>query len=155
MARLAVCTVLVGSLVNVVVLPATARPRSWFLPPLNVSCRVGDSRPEVFTGAYDLNGAAALKGVLTVGGSVIGSCGTLGVDSLFRAPVRVEASCNEATLELADTRVGDATINFSEAPLVLTQEDVGKGALCSLAGAQKGSLKAQANALNKILALLS
>ena len=133
--------------------PAAARPRSWFLPPLEVSCQNGDGKPEVFTGEFELNGAVAFRDELFVGGTLVGSCGPVAIDSSFRAPVSVDATCEEASLVIADSRVGPATINFSEQPIVITDDEVGKGAMCALAGAQNGSLKAQAKALSRVLAL--
>lgn len=148
-------SLIVGVLSAALVQPALARPRSWFLPPLNVSCTTGDGKTEAFSGALELYNAGILKGVLTVAGSVSGSCGPLSIDTLFRAPVTVDsATCSEATFTLGDITVRDTTIALSEAPITVTSDGKSlKGALCSLAGASRGSLKAQAKALDKLLSL--
>jgi hypothetical protein len=143
----------IASLSAVLVQPAAARPRSWFLPPLTVSCQVGEGKTETFNGAYELSGAAAVKGVLMVGGTLVGTCGPASIDTMFRTTISVtDADCDEATLTLGDALIKDALVNFSEEPIVVTTDDVKRGTLCSLARAQNGSLRAQANALNRLFA---
>ena len=155
LARVVASSLIVGVLSALVVQPAVARPRSWLLPDLEVSCVTGDGKTEEFTGSFELYNAGVVKGALMVSGSVSGMCGPLSIDTLFRAPVTVDsATCKEATFTLGDTTVRDTTIAFSEAPVTVTSDGKSlKGALCSLAGASHGSLKAQAKALNKLLSL--
>jgi hypothetical protein len=131
-------------------------PRSWFLPELSVSCQVGEGKAETFNGAFDLSSVAVVKGVLTVGGTLSGTCGVFSFDTPFRTRIAATgASCSGATLVLGDILVRDATIHLSEQPIPVTTEDVGKGPLCSLAATQKAALKAQASALNKVLSYLA
>jgi hypothetical protein len=131
-------------------------PRSWFLPDLTVSCQAGDGKLETFTGSFELGKVAPVKGVLTVGGTVTGTCGVASIDTMFRSTIAAtDTSCSGATLVLGDTVIRDTLINFSEQPIEITPEDVGRGPLCRLAATQNGALKAQANALNKVLAFSS
>jgi hypothetical protein len=152
-----VLVVVVMSSIGALALVGTAwAPRSWFLPNLQVACHTGDGKVEEFTGAFDLNGVAVVKDVITVGGTVSGTCGPLSIDTAFRAPITVEnASCDGARLVVGDTTVRDTTINMSEQPIEVTTADVGRGPLCKLAASAKASQKAQVNALNKVLSYLA
>ena len=131
-------------------------PRSWFLPTLDVSCALGDGKAEKFTGQMDLNEVVVVKGVVTVGGSLAGSCGLASVDTLFRSTITAtDASCTEADLVVGDTVIRDIQINLSEQPIHVDTEDVGRGPLCRLAASVNASPKARAAAIAKVLSYLA
>ena len=129
-------------------------PRSWLLPNLNVSCQMGESRPEAFTGSFELNQVAVLDGVVMVGGSIAGNCGVAAVDTLFRTTIKVDdADCSEATLVLGDlTLEKDLRINLSEQPVeVLGTSNKMRKALCPLKNAEKLPPKVLEQRLNLLL----
>ena len=147
-------SVVAASLCAVLVQPAAARPRSWFLPSVNVACNDGD--PGTFVGNMQLNGAAVLKDQLTVGGNIAGSCdGATSLDTSFRTSIEVvEASCSEASLALGDITIKDTLVSLSEDLVVIEADGAGnlQGALCALAKTKPGS-KAFVTALNRVLSL--
>lgn len=137
--------------------PAAARPRSWFLPQVEVACTVDDGPAETFLGDMQLGSAALLKGDLTVDGSIAGSCGSGPmIDTTFRTTIAVtEASCHEAVLTLGDLEVRDLDISLSEDPITIAAGGPGalRGALCALAATQDGRPKPLVKTLNRVLAL--
>ena len=148
-------SVVAASLCALLVQPAGARPRSWFLPTLNVACNdAGD--PGTFVGNMQLNAAAVLKDELTVGGNIAGSCdGATSLDTSFRTTIEVvEASCDEASLALGDITVKDTLISLSEDLVVIEADGAGnlRGALCALSQAKPGT-KAFVATLNRVLSL--
>ena len=155
-ARLVVSSILVGSLGVALVQPAVARPRSWFLPQVNVACNdAGDAG--TFLGNMQLNTVEFLKGELTVGGNIAGSCdGASSLDTNFRTTIAVvDASCEEASLALGDITIKETLVSLSEDLIVIEADGAGnlRGALCALAKAQDGSTKALVTTLNRVLAL--
>ena len=149
-------SVIVASLCIALLQPASARPRSWFLPQVNVACNDGGDAG-TFVGNMQLNAVEFLKGELTVGGNIAGSCdGATSLDTNFRTTIAVsEASCERAVLTLGDIMVKATLISLSEDPIVIEADGAGnlQGALCALAKAQAGSRKALVTTLNRVLAL--
>lgn len=148
-------SVVAASLCAVLVQPAAARPRSWFLPSVNVACNDGGD-PGTFVGNMQLNVAEVLKDELTVGGNIAGSCdGAASLDTPFRTTIEVvEASCDQASLALGDITIKDTLVSLSEDLVVIEADGAGnlQGALCALAKAKPGS-KAFVTALNRVLSL--
>jgi hypothetical protein len=156
LARLAVSSILATSLAVSLVHPAVARPRSWFLPQVNVAC-TDASGPGTFAGNMQLSGVALIKGELTVGGTISGSCdGGPALDTPFRTTIEViDASCEQASLLLGDITIKDTLVSLSEDPIVIEAGGAGnlRGALCALAKAEGASASALVRTLNRVLAL--
>lgn len=157
-ARLVVSSLVAASLCVALVQPAIARPRSWFLPQVNVACDDGGD-PGTFVGNMQLNAVAVLKGELTVGGTIAGSCdGGPSLDTPFRTTIEVlDSSCNEASLRLGDITIKDVLVSLSEDPIVIEADGAGnlRGALCALTKAQDRPMPALVRTLNRVLALQS
>ena len=108
-------------------------------------------------GNMDLGSVEMHKGQLTIGGSIAGSCGSdASLDTLFRTSIAVlEASCEEAQLQLGDLLVKDTQIALSEDPIVISADGAGalRGALCALQAAEGRSARTLVRTLNRVLAL--
>jgi hypothetical protein len=148
-------SVVAASLCAVLVQPAGARPRSWFLPSVNVACDdAGD--PGTFVGNMQLNVAEVTRDGLTVGGNIAGSCdGATSLDTSFRTSLEVvAASCDEASLALGDITIKNTLVSLSEDLVVIEADGAGnlRGALCALAKAKPGT-KAFVATLNRVLSL--
>jgi hypothetical protein len=156
LSRVALSMAVVASLGVSLVQPAAARPRSWFLPSVNVAC-VDASGTGTFVGNMQLNAVEFVKGQLTVGGNIAGSCGSSNsLDTSFRTTIAVlEATCDEAVLSLGDITIKDTLVVLSEDPIVVEADGSGplRGALCSLAKSASGSTRALVKSLNRVLSL--
>ena len=156
LARVVASSMVVASLSVLVVQPAAARPRSWFLPSLDVACESGQGAG-TFVGNMDLGTVEMFKGQLTVGGALAGSCGSeASLDTLFRTTIKVvESDCDEAQLRLGDLEVRDTQIALSEDPIVISAGAAKylRGALCALDAAEGRSNKALIRTLNRVLSL--